>query len=170
MPPRMRRVSRAESRLPLAICKLLPASAMQSPKARSVPTTCAAVSEERPSRTIVPRAPAPDEEKPTSAPMGNMSAAMVRDRAGFSVVILKGRGDDDDAKDGVEHGVVAGGRKVPEEERAENDAGETAEQHDSEDAIDDLAPQHLQRNDDGLDDNGVGERSAYADHNRHMQK
>ena len=42
------------------------------PKVRSVPTTCAAVSEVRPSRATVPRAPAPEEEKPTSAAMGKV--------------------------------------------------------------------------------------------------
>ena len=51
-------------------CTPLPTSAIANPNARSVPTTLAAGKSVIPSRETVPSAPAPEDENPTSAPIG----------------------------------------------------------------------------------------------------
>ena len=59
-----------------------PPARCRAPNARSVPTTCAAVNDVKLSSATVPNAPAPEDENPTSAPIGNMIAAMLLLRAG----------------------------------------------------------------------------------------
>ena len=56
------------------MCTPVPTTESTKPKVRSVPTTCAAVSEVSPNSATVPSAPAPEEENPTSAAMGKVSS------------------------------------------------------------------------------------------------
>ena len=61
------------------------------PKVRSVPTTCAAVREVSPNKATVPSAPAPEEEKPTSAAMGKVIKAIHLGRSAAGRVMASGR-------------------------------------------------------------------------------
>ena len=158
----------------------VPTTESTRPKVRSVPTTCAVVSEVRPKKATVPSAPAPEEEKPTSAAMGKVispihfgrSVAGPDDGVGTKVAkqLPAGGKDDDGAEHDVKQRFGAVLRDMVEEERTQDHSGDAAEQHPEQDAVGDLLAHNLDRNHDQLDDRCIGQGGAHRDLHRHMKK
>ena len=158
----------------------VPTTDRARPKVRSVPTTCAVVSEVSPSRATVPSAPAPEEEKPTSAAMGKVMNPIHLGRFyhgtgnGVGTKVAKdlpaGRKDDDGRQARCKAVTWDRAARRDEKERPKNDSGYAAKQHPYQNAVGDLLTQHLHRYHDQLDHGRIGQCSADRNLHRHMQK
>ena len=154
-------------------CAPLPISETANPKAISVPTICAGARGVRLSSAALPSAPAPADEKPTSAPTGNISHDSSGLRSRLSRFSFRGgreselpacRADQNRAKNCIEKILRSCAHKMPKEERPEQNPRRSTQQHESERPPRHIAARNLGWHKNQLD--GRGKHQSYANRNR----